>query len=74
MFGIGKYRTPVGRHLDEHGYTQEEFRKSVKIDKTTASKMCRDKDYIPGTVISRKVIAFIKKDNPNARIEDYFDI
>lgn len=74
MFGLGKPRSKVGRHLDRYGYTQEEFRKAAQINKDTASKLCRDESYVPGSVIMRKVMTFIRVDEPGARAEDYFDI
>ncbi|AIC95424.1 hypothetical protein [Shouchella lehensis] len=74
MFGIGKKRTKIGQHLDTYGYTQEEFRKTIKINKDTATKMCREDAYIPSGMMIKKVMNFIRRDVPGAKAEDYFDI
>ncbi|KMK75470.1 hypothetical protein [Alkalihalobacillus pseudalcaliphilus] len=74
MLGIGKSRTKVGKLIDHYGYTQEEFKREINVNKDTASRLCNDKNYVPGSVIMRKVMRFIRQYDEGAKAEDYFDI
>lgn len=74
MWGLGKNRSKVGKFIDKHGYTQEELRKAAKIGRSTASRVCSDPKYVPSGNTIKKIMRAIKKLDPNARTDDFFDI
>jgi DNA-binding XRE family transcriptional regulator len=74
MFGIGKRRSRVGKFLDKHRYTQEEMSEKAKINRNTTSKLCNEPDYVPGPTVLKKVMKFLRRIDPNAKTDDFFDI
>jgi transcriptional regulator with XRE-family HTH domain len=71
---LGKKRTKVGRWLDKHGYTQEELKDNAKIGRNTASRICSDPDYTPTGATIKKVMKAIRKIDPGAKVDDFFDM
>jgi transcriptional regulator with XRE-family HTH domain len=78
MWGIGrnlgKKRSKLGKWLDRNGYNQEDLVNEAKISRNTASKLCNDHEYIPGPSIMKKVLKAIRRIDPNAKADDFFDI
>jgi hypothetical protein len=74
MFGFGKKRSKLGKWLDQHRYTQEELREKAKIGRNTASRVCSDPEYTPSAATIKKVMKFIRSIDPNAKVDDFFDM
>ncbi|MED4456193.1 helix-turn-helix transcriptional regulator [Metabacillus fastidiosus] len=74
MWGLGKKRSKVGKFIDRHGYTQEELREAAKIGRSTASRICSDPKYSPSFSTIKKVMRAIKKIDPAAKVDDFFDV
>jgi transcriptional regulator with XRE-family HTH domain len=74
MFGFGKKRTQLRKWLDENGYSQEDLVHSSKVSRNTVSKACTDKDYIPSTGVMKKILKAIRKVDPGAKANDFWDM
>lgn len=73
-FGKGKPRSKVGKLIDRHGYTQEEFVAAAKVSRNTISKVCSDPEYVPSPSVLKKIMKAIRSIDPGAKADDYFDI
>lgn len=71
-----KFRTKLKIWLDRHGITQKEFAKFAKIDESTVSKACKNKDYTPNTSVMKKILAAIRKVDHSRtyRSTDFWDM
>lgn len=74
MFWERKKRSKLGRYLDREGFTQEELVKVSKVSRNTISRICSDPDYTPTVSTVKKIMAALKQLNPNAKVEDFFDM
>lgn len=74
FFGIGKNRSKVGKLIDKYGYTQEDLRQSSGVSRNTISKVCNDPDYVPSPGVMKKIMKAIRRIEPNAKVDDYFDM
>lgn len=74
MWGIGKKRSKLGKWLDRNGFTQEELTKASKVSRNTVSRLCKDPDYLPTANTIKKIMNAIKKIDPSAKTDDFFDI
>jgi len=75
IFGLGKKRSKVGKLLDKYGYSQEERSEGSGVSRNTVSKLCNDPEYVPSARIMKRIIKFIRREiDPNATVDDFFDI
>lgn len=74
MLGLGKKRTKLGKWLDKNSLTQEDLRQVSKVSRNTISKVCNDKEYSPSSSTIKKIMKAIRKVDPAARVDDFFDI
>ena len=74
VWGWKKQRSKFGRWLDIQGVEQEEFVKKSKVSRNTISKLCNDREYIPSPKVMKKVLDVIRKTDPGAKPQDFFDI
>lgn len=73
-FGTGKKRSKLGKMIDRAGYTQENLAEESGVSRNTVSKACNDPDYVPSPAVLKKLMRAIRKIDPNARVDDYFDV
>ncbi|KWW12630.1 MULTISPECIES: helix-turn-helix transcriptional regulator [Bacillaceae] len=73
-FGKGKHRSKVGKLIDKHGYSQEEFVSASGISRNTISRICSDPKYVPSAGVLKKMMKAIRSLDPHAKSDDYFDI
>lgn len=73
-FGTGKKRSPVGKFIDKHGYSQEDLSHASRVSRNTISKLCNDPEYVPSPSVLKKVMKAIRSIEPNAKADDFFDI
>jgi DNA-binding XRE family transcriptional regulator len=75
MFGFGrKRRTKLGKWLDRNRYTQEDLSHEAKVSRNTISKACSDTDYTPSTGVMKKILKAIRKVDPGAKANDFWDM
>jgi transcriptional regulator with XRE-family HTH domain len=76
MFGLfgGKPRTKLGKWLDRRGITQEWLVKESKVSRNTVSQIASNKGYAPTLATIKKIMQAIKKVDPGARPDDFFDM
>lgn len=67
-------RTNLKKWLDRHGIEQQELAKKSKVSVQTISKACRDTSYIPKPEIMKKILNAIRKVDPYAKINDFWDM
>jgi transcriptional regulator with XRE-family HTH domain len=73
-FSSGKKRSKLGQLIDREGYSQEELRAESGVSRNTISRACNDPDYVPSPIVLKKLMKAIRKLDPGAKAEDYFDI
>lgn len=73
-FGSGKQRSKLGKLIDQHGYSQEELREESRVSRNTISRACNDSEYVPSPTVLKKLMKAIRKLDPEAKADDYFDI
>jgi transcriptional regulator with XRE-family HTH domain len=69
-----KKRSKLGKLIDQHGYTQEELREESGVSRNTVSKACNDPDYVPAPTVLKKLMKAIRKLDPGAKADDYFNL
>ncbi|MER7560822.1 helix-turn-helix transcriptional regulator [Micrococcus luteus] len=75
LFGFGgKKRSKLGRMIDRNGYSQEELREESGVSRNTVSKACNDPEYVPSPNVMKKLMKAIRKLDPGAKVDDYFDV
>jgi transcriptional regulator with XRE-family HTH domain len=74
MFGLGKKRTPIGKWIDRNQWSQEKLREKSRVSRDTISRMCNDKNYIPGPTVKKKILDTIRKVEPNIKSSDFWDM
>jgi len=60
--------------LDKKGLEQQELARVAKVSKSTVSKACNEKDYIPRHDVIKKLLSAIRKIDPDVRMSDFWDI
>ncbi|AOH56827.1 helix-turn-helix domain-containing protein [Peribacillus muralis] len=70
----GKPRSKIGKFIDKHGYSQEEFVVASGISRNTISRVCSDPKYVPSAGVLKKIMKAIRSIEPHAKSDDYFDI
>lgn len=74
MWGLGKNRSKLGKWLDRRSIEQRDLEKASKVSKTTVSKACNDKEYIPSPGVMKKLLKAIREIDPNVKMDDFWDI
>jgi transcriptional regulator with XRE-family HTH domain len=76
MFRFGKIkpRSKVGKLIDKHGYTQEEFVSASGISRNTISRVCSDPKYVPSAGVLKKIMKAVRSIEADAKADDYFDL
>jgi predicted transcriptional regulator len=74
MWGLGNRRSKLGRFIDKHGYTVQDLSKASKVNRNTVGKLCSDPDYSPTTSTVKKIMNAIRKIDPAAKADDFFDM
>ncbi|MEC0272098.1 helix-turn-helix domain-containing protein [Peribacillus frigoritolerans] len=73
-FGKRKPRSKVGKLIDKHGYTQEEFVCASGISRNTISRVCSDPKYVPSAGVLKKIMKAVRSIDVGAKADDYFDL
>ncbi|GAB6257087.1 helix-turn-helix domain-containing protein [Peribacillus sp. NPDC101481] len=73
-FGKSKPRSKVGKLIDKHGYTQEEFVSASGISRNTISRVCSDPKYVPSAGVLKKIMKAVRSIEADAKADDYFDL
>lgn len=73
-FGKRKARSKVGKLIDKHGYTQEEFVSASGISRNTISRVCRDPKYVPSAGVLKKIMKAVRSIDAGAKADDYFNL
>lgn len=73
-FGSGKRRSKLGKLIDRQGFSQEDLREESGVSRNTISKACNEPDYVPSPSVMKKLMTAIRKLDPGAKADDYFDI
>lgn len=73
-FGKRKPRSKVGKLIDKHGYTQEEFVSASGISRNTISRVCSDPRYVPSAGVLKKIMTAVRSIDAGAKADDYFDL
>jgi transcriptional regulator with XRE-family HTH domain len=74
MWGLGKPRSKLGRFIDKHGYSIQDLSKASKVNRNTLGKVCSDKEYIPSPAVMKKILNAIRKIDPSAKMNDFWDM
>lgn len=74
MFWERKKRSKLGKFLDTEGYSQEDLVKVSQVSRNTVSRICSNPEYIPSGPTIKKIMKAIRKIDPAAKTEDFFDI
>jgi transcriptional regulator with XRE-family HTH domain len=70
----GKPRTKLGKWLDARGISQEWLVGESRVSRNTISKIASNKEYAPTLATIKKIMNAIRKVDPGARPDDFFDI
>ncbi|MFJ7994173.1 helix-turn-helix transcriptional regulator [Peribacillus frigoritolerans] len=73
-FGKRKPRSKIGKLIDKHGYTQEEFVSASGISRNTISRVCSDPKYVPSAGVLKKIMKAVRSLDTGAKADDYFDL
>lgn len=73
-FGKRKPRSKVGKLIDQHGYTQEEFVSASGISRNTISRVCSDPKYVPSAGVLKKIMKAVRRIDAGAKADDYFNL
>ncbi|MGM7683568.1 helix-turn-helix domain-containing protein [Cytobacillus sp. Hm23] len=66
--------TKLGKWMHKRGITGAWLQKETKLNKSTISSLTSNKDYSPRQSTMRKVIKALRKIDPNAKVDDFFDM
>jgi predicted transcriptional regulator len=72
MFGFFKQRSSLGRFLDKHRITQEEFARMSGVNRNTISKVCNQSASKPNMKNADKIIKAARNIDPNKNFDDFF--
>lgn len=71
---LGKRRSKLGKWLDKQGFDQEDLVKEARVSRNTVSKACNDPDYVPSPTVMKKILKAVRKIDPGAKVDDFFDM
>lgn len=75
MFGLGKKRSKLGSWLDSKGISQQWLSKTSNVSRSTISDLCNGNgDHSPNQSTMKKVLKAIRKVDPTAKVDDFFDV
>lgn len=75
MFGLGKKRSILGSWLDTRGISQQWLSQNSKVSRSTISELCKkDPENYPTQGTIKKIMKTIRRIDPNAKVEDFFDM
>jgi predicted transcriptional regulator len=74
VWGFGKPRSKLGKWLDKRSIEQKDLEKSAKVSHKTISKACNEKDYVPSPGVMKKILKAIREIDPNAKMNDFWDM
>lgn len=74
MWGLGKSRSKLGKLINKHGYSVQDLSKASKVNRNTIGKICSDSKYLPTASTIKKIMQAIRKIDPNAKVDDFFDM
>ena len=69
-----KKRSKLGKLIDSRGYSQEELRIESGVSRNTISRVCNEADYVPSPIVLKKLMKAIRKLDPGAKVDDYFNV
>ncbi len=72
MFGLGKKRSRLGKWLEKHGKTQEWLTREAGLGRNTIGYLATEDDRTPNTKTIQKVLAALRKVDPNVRSDDFW--
>jgi len=70
---MAKTRSSLGKWLDKRGISQEWLVENAKVSRNTISSICSGR-RTPTTPTLSKLMKAIRKVDPKAKVEDFFDI
>jgi spore coat protein CotF len=74
MWGFGKPRSRLGKWLDSRSIEQQDLQKASNVSHKTISKACNEKDYVPSPGVMKKILNAIRKIDPDAKMNDFWDM
>lgn len=74
MWGLGKPQSKLGKFIAKHGYTIQDLSEVSKVNRNTVGKICSDSNYLPSAKTIKKIMTAIRKLDPNAKADDFFDM
>jgi predicted transcriptional regulator len=75
MFGLGKPKTKLGKKLEKMGISNSWLQEKTKLNKNTITQLTSNSDYSPKQSTIKKIISVIRKEiDPNAKVDDWFDM
>lgn len=75
MFGLGKKRSKLGKWLDERGISQQWLSNDSKVSRSTVSELCKkNPGHEPTQRTIKRIMKSIRKIDPNAKVDDFFDL
>jgi transcriptional regulator with XRE-family HTH domain len=72
MFGFFKQRSPLGRFLDKHRITQEEFSRMCGVNRNTISKVCNQSASKPNMKNANKIMNAARRIDPSIDYDDFW--
>lgn len=71
----GKPRSKFGKWMDSQDeYNQREFSEASGVSQDTITKACNDPDYIPSSIVIKKIMQIVREITPNKRSSDFWDV
>jgi len=67
-------RSKFGRWLERNGVSQSDFAEESKVSRTTISKLCNNKEYIPSASTLKRIMRTARTIDKNKKANDFFDI
>ena len=75
MFGLGKKRSKLGKWLDDRGISQQWLAKTSKVSRSTVSELCKgDAEHAPTQSTIKRIMNALRKIDPNAKVEQFWDM
>lgn len=74
LLGSRKKRSKLGKFLDKHKIDQEWLVRQSGLGRNTVGDLANRNDRSPTTRTIQKIMKVVRKIDPNAKAEDFFDI
>ncbi|KEK22157.1 helix-turn-helix domain-containing protein [Bacillus gaemokensis] len=74
MWGKRKHKTKLAKWLFEQGLEQQDLVKASKVSRSTISKACNEREYIPSPGVMKLLIKAIRKHDPEVNINDFWSL